>query len=249
MKLKKVVAAATATAALCCSCLFPAAAVENNAAYSKTINVKEGQVVTARLYARVNNTAPENVFGNVVTGMGYSLVRDEETLSYTDEVLSALPSELSPNFPSTMFNLEPEGTEYESLFTFIDLSNTKDFTETQMLITLDFDVNKTGLTTLTSDVLEAYCFNMDPDDDSSVEQTPYSYTQLEIYIDGYALGDCNKDGRLTVSDAIEIQKAIAGISTMDSLTESLADTDGNARISVADAIAVQKSIAGLVDFL
>lgn len=255
MKFKKIIAVATAATALCCSCIFPATAADS-AAYSKTINVKEGQVVTAKIYLDIDNpgdefvgTGIDSIYYNSVSGITYSLLREQETLSFTDETLSAAPNEICPNFPSTMINLETPSNNARSLLGIMDVFNPYDFTNTQMLATLDLNVNKTGLTTLTSDVVEGYMVNMDPQNDSYVEQTPYCRTQLEIYIDGYALGDCDKNGRITVADAIEIQKAIAGISTLDSLTESLADTECDGRITVADAIAVQKCIAGIVDFL
>lgn len=246
MKIKKVVAIALVAAAAGCFCLFPTSAAENST-YSKSISVKEGQVVTAKIYVNVDNPVSDDSVGNLVSGIEYGLLRDHEALSFTEKTLNASPEELCPDLPNTLINLH--SNENESLFSFMDVANPKDFTDLQLMASLDFNAEKTGITTLSPKVRRASHLNMAPDDDTITDHTPYSSINLEIYIDGYMLGDCDKNTVITVSDAIEIQKGIAGITELDPLTESLADTTGDGLVTVADAIKVQQYIANIIGFI
>ncbi len=59
------------------------------------------------------------------------------------------------------------------------------------------------------------------------------------------LGDANDDGKVNVKDATEIQKAVAGLLTLDEAGESAADADGSGKVNVKDATAIQKWVAGI----
>lgn len=59
-------------------------------------------------------------------------------------------------------------------------------------------------------------------------------------------GDADKNGRITVADAIAVQKHIASLTPLDSDTlRYVADMDSNEVLTVADAIAIQKLIANI----
>ncbi|MGN0491319.1 dockerin type I repeat-containing protein [Ruminococcus sp.] len=62
----------------------------------------------------------------------------------------------------------------------------------------------------------------------------------------YMLGDVNNDGKISVLDATEIQKYIAGLVTFSSAQLSAGDVNGDGIITVADATQIQKYIAGLI---
>ena len=59
-------------------------------------------------------------------------------------------------------------------------------------------------------------------------------------------GDINKDGDISLADAILLQKDIADIISLDSdVREYVADTDKNGSVNVSDCIAIHKIIAGI----
>ncbi len=60
------------------------------------------------------------------------------------------------------------------------------------------------------------------------------------------MGDVNGDERITVADAIEVQRAVAAIITFNSDQMSIADVTADGQITVADAIEIQRYIAGLI---
>ena len=62
----------------------------------------------------------------------------------------------------------------------------------------------------------------------------------------YMLGDVNGDGKISVLDATEIQKYIAGLTTFSSAQLSAGDVNGDGNLTVADATQIQKYIAGLI---
>lgn len=63
---------------------------------------------------------------------------------------------------------------------------------------------------------------------------------------GAILGDVDGNGKITVADAVLIQKNIANIISFDSMQDSIADCDGNGSITVADAVTIQKIIANII---
>lgn len=62
-------------------------------------------------------------------------------------------------------------------------------------------------------------------------------------IDEYEIGDVNRDGKINVIDATEIQKYLANKVTLDDVQLKLADFNNDGIISVSDATGVQKFIA------
>ncbi len=58
-------------------------------------------------------------------------------------------------------------------------------------------------------------------------------------------GDANEDGKVNVRDATQIQKAVAGLVTLEFSANMKADADFNGEINVRDATRVQKNLAGL----
>lgn len=82
---------------------------------------------------------------------------------------------------------------------------------------------------------------------SAAEQyaTDNGFAFVDLSVPEYTLGDVNGDGRITVADAIEIQKHIASLVTLEGEQLAAADTNADGRITVADAIEIQKHIAGI----
>ncbi|WP_294466308.1 dockerin type I repeat-containing protein, partial [uncultured Ruminococcus sp.] len=62
----------------------------------------------------------------------------------------------------------------------------------------------------------------------------------------YLLGDVNNDGKVSVLDATEIQKYIAGLVTLSDSQLAAGDVNGDGNLTVTDATQIQKYIAGLI---
>ena len=59
-------------------------------------------------------------------------------------------------------------------------------------------------------------------------------------------GDVNFDGKITVADAVMIQKHIANIIQLSDEEFAAADVDENNKLTVADAVMIQKHIANII---
>lgn len=59
-------------------------------------------------------------------------------------------------------------------------------------------------------------------------------------------GDADLDGKITVKDATQIQKHIAGIVTIDDTVLGFADVNGDGDVNIKDATMIQKYIAGII---
>jgi hypothetical protein len=62
----------------------------------------------------------------------------------------------------------------------------------------------------------------------------------------YLLGDVNNDGKVSVLDATEIQKYIAGLVTLSDSQLAAGDVNGDGNLTVTDATQIQKYIVGLI---
>lgn len=62
----------------------------------------------------------------------------------------------------------------------------------------------------------------------------------------YLSGDANCDGKVNVIDVTLIQKAVAGLSTLNDEQLDRADVDGDLQLTVKDATLIQKKIAFLI---
>ncbi|MBE6737270.1 MAG: hypothetical protein E7566_01255 [Ruminococcaceae bacterium] len=60
------------------------------------------------------------------------------------------------------------------------------------------------------------------------------------------IGDANMDTKLNIKDATHIQKATAGLLTLDFSSQLRADVDFNGTVNVKDATWIQKKLAGIV---
>lgn len=77
--------------------------------------------------------------------------------------------------------------------------------------------------------------------DKPTETPTETPTEPEVNI-----GDVDGNGKITVADAVMIQKHIANIVTLGEKECKLADTDGNGKLTVADAVMIQKYIANII---
>lgn len=59
------------------------------------------------------------------------------------------------------------------------------------------------------------------------------------------IGDVNGDGSVSISDATELQRSLAGEVTLDARAKAAADVNGDGIVSIGDATAIQKYIAGM----
>lgn len=63
----------------------------------------------------------------------------------------------------------------------------------------------------------------------------------------FLLGDVNMSGNISIADAIEVQKGIAGIISLTGYKYKLSDVNKDGNVSIADAIQIQKYIAGIIE--
>lgn len=86
-----------------------------------------------------------------------------------------------------------------------------------------------------------------PDETTTDEvTTPDEPTTDEIATpDVLIYGDVNLTGNVSISDATEIQKAVAELITLSELQATLADVDADGNITIKDATEIQKYIAEL----
>lgn len=61
------------------------------------------------------------------------------------------------------------------------------------------------------------------------------------------LGDVNMDGAVSITDATEVQKGIAGLLSLNEYQNKLADVNKDGSASIIDATQIQKYLAGLID--
>lgn len=71
---------------------------------------------------------------------------------------------------------------------------------------------------------------------SAIPAMAYSY-------DGYVNGDTNRDGRLNIKDATAIQMHCAGMCTLDSQQEIIADVNLDTKVDIMDVTSIQKDLA------
>lgn len=61
----------------------------------------------------------------------------------------------------------------------------------------------------------------------------------------YSVGDVNGDGKRDINDATTVQRAVAQLTTLSSLSQAAAEVDGDGKITVNDATIIQKFLAGM----
>ena len=61
------------------------------------------------------------------------------------------------------------------------------------------------------------------------------------------LGDVNMDGAVSITDATEVQKAIAGLLSLNEYQNKLANVNKDGSVSITDATQIQKYLAGLIN--
>ncbi len=61
------------------------------------------------------------------------------------------------------------------------------------------------------------------------------------------LGDVNMDGTVSILDATEVQKGLAGLVSLNEYQSKLADVNKDGSVSIIDATQIQKYIAGIID--
>ena len=73
------------------------------------------------------------------------------------------------------------------------------------------------------------------------EGTTVQNVQLWLY------GDVDRDGKISITDATEIQKFVAGLVEFTDEQKEIAKVTGNNNITITDATEIQKFVAGIID--
>ena len=73
-------------------------------------------------------------------------------------------------------------------------------------------------------------------------------TVVEDPLGGYEMGDVNRDGSVTVTDAVMVLKNAISLTELDAQQLLLADANGDGTITVTDAVMILKKAIGLLDF-
>lgn len=124
-----------------------------------------------------------------------------------------------------------------------------DFKEEKVLVTLDFEVVNNTYSEIKLEIEEMTI--MGDSTKSYFTDGKPSITEgisvVQVFKNGvpYILGDANSDGKVNVKDATEIQKAVAGLITLDEIEMVASDVDANKKVNVKDATAIQKWVAGM----
>ncbi len=169
---------------------------------------------------------PANIDGSEVTKIGYSAFIDSSSLNSVTV---------------------PEGVTEIGALAFYSCQNLKS-------VTIPASVTEIG-----SDAF-GYYYDMESGEDVKVAGFTikgYSGTAAEDYaerndfkfvpLDEIALGDVDKDGKISISDAIIVQKQIVNILHLSDEEIVAADVDKNGQISISDAILIQKHIVSIID--
>ncbi len=85
----------------------------------------------------------------------------------------------------------------------------------------------------------------EPVETTRTEPTQTTVTEPVLPVITYLVGDANMDGKINVKDATQIQKAVAGLVTLNTTQTIAADSDVNGKLNVKDATAIQKFVAGI----
>lgn len=124
-----------------------------------------------------------------------------------------------------------------------------DFKEEKVLVTLDFEVLNSTYSeikleieemTIVGDGTQSYFTEGKPSITEGISVTQVFKTGVP-----YILGDATSDGKVNVKDATEIQKAVAGLVTLEEIEVVASDVDANTQVNVKDATAIQKWVAGM----
>lgn len=65
--------------------------------------------------------------------------------------------------------------------------------------------------------------------------------------ESYEFGDVNKDGVISITDATDIQRHLAGYITLDDEAAKLADVDNDKDVSIMDATSIQMFLARYIE--
>lgn len=241
MKLKKVIAVALAAATLSCSAVYAASAAGELPSYSKSVNAKRGQVITANMYVSLDASSPTNISAGAQAHLSY----DPTVMQYTAD---AENDKIDTEFTgSWLYNLHPAKLGDGNFLTSAmdaSASGGYDLSSKKLLAGVTFDVTTSGVTSFDADIEEIYA-----NDETVSSLLDYGKINLEILIDGYSLGDVNTDKNISIADAISLQKKIANVSELNELQYSLGDVNGDGNITIADAITLQKKIANVIDII
>ena len=100
----------------------------------------------------------------------------------------------------------------------------------------------TNPTETTPDGSTAATDSTDPSETSSTNPTATVTSPVE----GFELGDVNRDSKLNIRDATLIQKALAKLESLDDEQLTLADYLTDGKVNIKDATQIQKKIANII---
>lgn len=119
-------------------------------------------------------------------------------------------------------------------------SETETYTKTVTVKMGGQDITGSAVTSTGEDINKSFVVNI-PKVTGNITITAGGKSEAK-----YKIGDVDMNGRVEVSDATLIQKAVAGIKTITSAQKALADVNDSKKVDVSDATMIQKKIAGLI---
>ena len=130
----------------------------------------------------------------------------------------------------------------------------------QVIELLDYYSPEYWCKVYTKESYDAYCEAYDKANALLLEESPYieDYkTAIDEFMEAYdnltrnsfafTYGDIDKDGEVSVLDAIIAQKGVVGVNSFTDLGIKIADVDGDKDVTLKDAILIQKKTLRLVD--
>lgn len=262
-KYKKLTALALTGVMAVSACTFSTSAAQSEAqpsstekstSRSYTLHLSEGDIVEVTL-----NVQCDSIFGgviaNIYTEKDYLYASDElaQYVNKKDDEMDKIAELTDILFTNDTFK---QGLYLASMMEEEDKLNVRgynaspydvyDCTEDTPFITATFKALSDCETTVIAEVSETSKTIIDENNVHHVlSAIDESSVSADITINGFGMGDVDNNGRVTVSDAIEVQKHIASITTLTGAQYTLADMNYDGRITVADAIEIQKDIAGI----
>lgn len=255
---KKLVAFALAGVMTASACTFSTSAAQSDAQPSSdervTVNnlnlyLSKDDIVQVTLNIQCDSIAGA-IIGNIFTEKEYLYINDD-LAPYVNKDEPTLKDHLVAD---DIFNqglcaasIVENGDALETRLYTSSVYDVYDCREETPFITATFKALSDCETTVTTQ-LSGICKTII--DENGVHDIQFAMDEssisTDITINGFEMGDVNNDGRITVADAIEVQKHIANITTLTGAQYTLANINYDSRLTVADAIEIQKIIAGIV---
>ena len=136
-------------------------------------------------------------------------------------------------------------TNHEVHFNFTNAYNIYDFSEQPALVRFTVKVMKPGVCYVNMLNLTFGHFDYNNGIYHHNDAALLSIKAVGTAPKSYSVGDVNGDGKRDINDATTVQRAVAQLTTLSSLSQAAAEVDGDGKITVNDATIIQKFLAGM----